>query len=406
MRSTLRPVRMLNHDRMTSHAPRGISPRTSTRMDLDTHPTSDDQMSPAASSSPPVVATSPEDPNSKPPSLGRRILQPRTLISFGIAAFVIWFLVRGLDISFAEVWSEIRTADKLMLAGAFAMYYVAVLIRAIRWRMMLTRVGVTESAGYQLPGVLATWQMVILSLFVNCVVPARLGDAYRSFLLKDRAKVSFGVSFGTILAERLIDVVVMVGVVLVAGAMVFGTHVPGRAEQAFLLGAVVVVIGVVGAILLYVFRQRIEHYVPERFTGHYRRLNQGIFTILARPVPYMGLGVLIWLMDGVRVLLVARALGAELSFSEAIVVSLLSALVTIIPFTPAGAGFVEGFMIWILPQFGVIQSTAVAIALLDRSITFLSLIVIGVILYLLNLRQGSGRDFQAAEQQEMQHETG
>ncbi len=340
-----------------------------------------------------------------PPSLGRRLLQPRTLISFGIAILVIWLLVRGLDISFSDVWSQIQRANKTMLVAAFAAYYVGVLIRAVRWRMMLDRAGVTAEAGYTLPSISSTWQMIVLSLFVNCIVPARLGDAYRSYLLKDQNKVSFGVSFGTILAERLIDVVVMVGVVMVAGMMVFGTHAPGRAEQAFLLGLGVVLLGVIGAACLYLFRNRIEGMLPSRFSGHYQRLNQGIFTILSRPLPYMGLGVFIWLLDGVRVLLVARSLGAEITFSEAVVVALLSALVTIIPFTPAGVGFVEGFMIWILPQFGIARSTAVAIALLDRSITFLSLIVVGMVLYLLNLRRGAAEDFREAERQELRHET-
>jgi uncharacterized protein (TIRG00374 family) len=230
---------------------------------------------------------------------------------------------------------------------------------------------------------------MVLSLFVNCVVPARLGDAYRSFLLKERNSASFGVSFGTILAERLIDIVVMVGVVLAAGAVVFGTNVPGRAEQAFLLGLAVVVIGVIGVLVLFGLRSRIEGWIPDRFAKHFQKLNEGIFTILTRPLPYVGLGVVIWLFDGLRVYLVAHSLGADLSIPESIVVSLLSALVTIIPFTPAGVGFVEGFMIWILPQLGVERATAVAIALLDRSITFLSLIVIGLPLYLWNLRKAA-----------------
>lgn len=348
--------------------------------------------------------TGAEIPSEEPPSLGRRILQPRTLISFGIAVLVIWLLVRGLDISFSEVWTQIKGANKPLLLAAFATYYVGIVLRAIRWRLMLERAGVTEEAGYTLPSVASTWQMIVLSLFVNCIVPARLGDAYRSFLLKDRNKVSFGVSFGTILAERLLDVVVMVGVVLVTGMLVFGTHAPGRAEQAFLLGMSVVVLGIIGAACLYLLRDRIEGMLPSRFSGHYQRLNQGIFAILSRPLPYMGLGVFIWLLDGVRVLWVAKSLGAELSFSEAVVVALLSALVTIIPFTPAGVGFVEGFMIWILPQFGIAQSTAVAIALLDRSITFLSLIVVGVVIYLFNLRRGADEDFREAERRELRHE--
>ncbi len=322
-----------------------------------------------------------------PEPIGKRLMQPRTLVSFGIAALIVLFLFRGLGIDLNEVWSRMRSADPLLYAAAFLTFYSAIVVRAVRWRMMLRRAGLSEAKGYAMPGVADTTQIIVLSLFVNCVVPARLGDAYRSFLLKERNSASFGVSFGTILAERLIDIVVMVGVVLAAGAVVFGTNVPGRAEQAFLLGLVVVVVGLIGVVVLFRFRSRIENRVPERFALHFRKLNEGIFTILTRPFPYVGLGAVIWLFDGLRVYLVARSLGAELSIPESIVVSLLSALVTIIPFTPAGVGFVEGFMIWILPQLGVARSTAVAIALLDRSITFLSLIVIGLPLYLWNLRK-------------------
>ncbi|MBA2469162.1 MAG: flippase-like domain-containing protein [Chloroflexia bacterium] len=328
-----------------------------------------------------------EIPETPPVSLGKRFLQPKTFVSFGLAAFIVYFVVRGLGIDMDAVWEQIRGANLPLLAAAFVSYYSAILIRSIRWRMMLKQVGIDRAHGYRLPGVPGTFEIVTLSLFANCVVPARLGDAYRSFLLKDRSGASFGLGFGTILAERLIDVIVMVGVVVTAGAVVFGTNVPGRAEQAFLLGLGVVILGVLGSIGLHVFRDRIEARIPERFAGHYRRLNKGIFDILRRPLPFAALGVLIWLMDGLRVWLVAESLGASLTIPEAIVVSMLSALVTIVPFTPAGLGLVEGFMVWLLPQVGVPQDTAVAIALIDRSITYLSLILVGLPLYIFNVRR-------------------
>jgi len=309
------------------------------------------------------------------------------LVSFGLAAFIIYFVFRRLEINLDDVWRQLRDANPLLLVVGLLTYYSAILIRALRWRMMLKQVGISEKRGYRLPGILGTFEILVLSLFANCVVPARLGDAYRSFLLKDRAGSSFGVGLGTILAERLIDVVVMVGVVVTAGVVVFGTNVPGRAEQAFLLGLGAVVIGIVGSIILFVFRVRIEAMVPDRFTGHFRRLNQGIFEILRKPFPFAWLGALIWLMDGLRVYLVCHAVGATLTIPEAIVVSLLSALVTIIPITPAGLGVVEVFMIWILPQVGVQPDTAAVIAILDRLITYWSLIAVGLPIYFINLRR-------------------
>ncbi len=328
-----------------------------------------------------------DDPQEPPEALGKRFLQPRTFVSFGLAAFIVFFIVRGLDIDMDNVWQQMRNANLPLLLLAFLTYYFAILIRAFRWRRMLVQVGIDRRHGYQLPGIPGTFQILILSLFANCVVPARLGDAYRSFLLKERSGASFGLGLGTILAERLIDVVVMVGVVITAGVIVFGADVPGRAEQAFLLGVAVVIVGVVGALGLWFFRERIERAIPQRFTGHFQRLNKGIFDILRKPLPFAGLGVVIWLLDGLRVYLVAESLGASLTIPEAVVVSMLSALVTIVPFTPAGLGVVEGFMVWLLPQFGVPQDTAVAIALIDRSITYLSLLAIGLPLYIFNLRR-------------------
>jgi len=60
--------------------------------------------------------------------------------------------------------------------------------------------------------------------------------------------------------------------------------------------------------------------------------------------------------------------------------------VTIVPITPAGLGVVEGFMIWLLPQVGISGDSAAAVALLDRFVTYFSVIIIGVPLYLIALR--------------------
>jgi hypothetical protein len=329
-----------------------------------------------------------------PDSLGRRILQPRTIVSFAIAAFIVFFVFRRLDDP-ADVWRQLRGANPWLFIAALVLFYSTFIVRALRWLRMLRQVGISEARGYPLPGVPGTFVIMVLSWFANCVVPARLGDAYRSFLLKDRTGASFGMGLGTILAERLIDLVVLVLVALSSGVVVFGTHAPGRAEQAFLLGLGVVAAGVAGAFALYRLRERFERRLPDRFTGHFQRLNLGIFDILRRPLPFAAMSVLIWLGDGLRLYLIAWSLGARLTFPEALVVALLSALVTIIPITPAGVGVVEGFMIWMLPQVGVPDGTAAAIAILDRVVTYWSLIAFGVPLYLMNLRRDIGAQHRA-----------
>ncbi len=328
-----------------------------------------------------------DDSNEQSPeNLGRRFLEPRTLISFGLALVIIIFVFSRLKIDPAMVWSRVKQANIGLLLAAGVVYYFALFVRGLRWKMMLSRVGIDEKHGYAMPGPFGMFHIIFLSWFANCVVPARLGDAYRSFLLKQKNKASFGTSLGTILAERLIDLVTLIMVLLAAGIVVFGTKVPHRAEQAFLLGAGVVVIGVIGVIVLWLGRERFEQWIPDRFTHHYQRLSHGIFQILKRPIPYAAIGAALWMCDGVRVLLVAWALHYHLTLPEATVVALLSALATAIPLTPGGAGTVEAFMIIMLPWVGIKGDAAAALALLDRVVTYWSLIAIGLPVYILSLR--------------------
>ena len=333
-----------------------------------------------------------DDQEQPPESLGRRFLRPRTLVSFGLAIAILVFVFRGLDIEPREVWSQLRNANLPLFVGAVAVYYLSFVARAFRWRQMLDRVDIDREHGYPVPPLRGLVQIMILSWFANCVVPARLGDAYRSYLLKERAKASFSVSLGTILAERLIDLIILVSVLLGAGLIVFGTHAPARAEQAFLLGVGVVVCGLIGVVALWLLRQRVERLLPPRLLSHFHRLHRGIFRILSRPSPYALTSVLLWLGDGLRVYLVTWSLGDQISYPAAVMVGLSSALVTIIPVTPAGLGVVEGFMIWVLPQVGVAQGNAAAIAFLDRFITYWSLILVGLPLYLWVLRRAVAGD--------------
>lgn len=330
-----------------------------------------------------------------PASLGRKFLSWKTLVSFGLAIAIMVFMFRGMDIDIRDSFRQMRRANIPLFAAALLTYYLTFFIRGYRWRMMLNDAGINRQNGYTVPNLPGMFQIFVMSWFANSVLPARLGDAYRSFLLKQRSKASFGVSFGTILAERLIDLVVLVTVLLLSGLVVFGTRTPDKTEQAFVAGGAVVVVGVIGVGALWVLRDQIDRFMPQRIAVHYRKVRDGLFDSLKRPIPPATLSVLLWLCDGLRVYLVAWSLGQHISYPAAIMVALISALVSIIPFTPAGLGFVETFMVTALTQIGVVGSSAAAIALLDRVVTYLSLIVVGIPLYLWLLR----RDIKEADRE-------
>ncbi|MCC7276273.1 MAG: flippase-like domain-containing protein, partial [Alphaproteobacteria bacterium] len=101
-----------------------------------------------------------------------------------------------------------------------------------------------------------------------------------------------------------------------------------------------------------------------------------------------GLGALFWLGDGMRVWFVSHALGAALPPSVTILVATMGALLTVIPFTPAGLGVVElGVGSILIGVLGLDPALAGSIILLDRVVTYWSLLLVGGALYLWRTRR-------------------
>jgi len=128
--------------------------------------------------------------------------------------------------------------------------------------------------------------------------------------------------------------------------------------------------------------------LPGRAQGIYTRLHGAVFGALRKPFPVIGLGIVLWLGDGTRVWLVSKSLNAGISPAVAILVATMGALLTIIPFTPAGLGVVElGVGSLLVGVVGLDPVMAGSIILLDRVVVFWSLLVVGTVLYLRRTRR-------------------
>jgi len=334
------------------------------------------------------VDGAPTEAEGEPGSLAGRVLRPRTLVSFGIALVILFFVVRRFDIPLSEIWRNVRGANPWLYALAFAVWYGSFFLRAARWRLMLARVGVDRAHGYAVPGTGGMVEIFLLSWFANCVVPAKLGDAYRSYLLKQESGASFSTGLGTILAERLTDLTVLFLTMSGVALIVFHGHVPTAAAQTFLLGLGLLVVAAVGLAGMWFSRHALQRRLPARVQEQYGRLSEAIFRCLRRPGLFFAISAVIWLGEGLRVLLVARALGAELGLATALLVALMGSLLTTLPITPAGLGVVETATVAVLVSvLGMDPALAASITVLDRVIGYWSVIAVGLVLYLRRARR-------------------
>src|SRR5438270_10492750 len=98
-------------------------------------------------------------------------------------------------------------------------------------------------------------EILYISWFVNCVVPAKLGDLYRAYLAKLWGHISWSKTVGTILAERIIDILVLGALLAGSGFILFHNRL-GHISTILLLGLGLAVVGVLGLIAMKTFSER------------------------------------------------------------------------------------------------------------------------------------------------------
>ncbi|TME27413.1 MAG: flippase-like domain-containing protein [Chloroflexi bacterium] len=150
----------------------------------------------------------------------------------------------------------------------------------------------------------------------------------------------------------------------------------------YLSGAGLGVLILLGLLGIYAVGPRIARFFPGEIRRIGRLFREGVLHSF-RALPVAGpMTLLIWLFEAARLLFVLGALGLYLPPSQVIFVAVAASLLTTVPLTPAGFGFVEIAMVYVLTTgFGLAQNDAVAVAVLDRTVSVFSVIVVGAPLY-------------------------
>jgi glycosyltransferase 2 family protein len=317
------------------------------------------------------------------PSLGTSLRNPRTLASLALAVVVIVLAFRSLDVDPGQILGNLRRANPIPVALAFVVWYATTVARAARWRWMLAKADIDDAHGYTMPSLAGFTQIIILAWFANSLVPAKLGDAWRCWLLKQDSGAPFSASLGTLVSERITDVAILCVTMTIAGLAAFGGRLPDEAAVAVQIGLalVIVALAILGA--MWRGRERLAGRMPARMQGPFAAIGDAMVGSLRSPIPLAGMSAGLWLADGFRFWLAGVALGAELSFPAAVFVILLAALLTAIPLTPAGLGFVEaGAGAVMVGVLGLDPGLALSIILLDRVVSYWNVVIVGAVVYL------------------------
>lgn len=136
------------------------------------------------------------------------------VLILGATVFLVWFSLRGLTVngtgdSYSDKWNYLfntwQLADKgwLLLMAGTAM--ISHLLRAERWRILLQSAK-SNSTLHE------SFLSLLVGYLVNLVIP-RGGEISRCYNLQQLNKTPIELSFGTVVIDRILDVVCLLSIV-------------------------------------------------------------------------------------------------------------------------------------------------------------------------------------------------
>ncbi|KAA6433504.1 lysylphosphatidylglycerol synthase transmembrane domain-containing protein [Rufibacter glacialis] len=121
------------------------------------------------------------------------------LLLLAVSVFLMGYALRSIN--FTAVKAELAQANYSWIVVTLLLSVAGYISRAIRWRMQFVPLG------YK-PGHLQTYHALMVGYLANIVLP-RAGEVIRCTLLRRTSEVPVNVSLGTVITERVIDLVML-----------------------------------------------------------------------------------------------------------------------------------------------------------------------------------------------------
>jgi glycosyltransferase 2 family protein len=163
------------------------------------------------------------------------------LVSIALLAYLFY------QTNIFSIGAVLSHADYLYLLPALALYFVGVGIRAVRWHFLLRSIKPVA--------VRALFPVVVIGYMANDILPLRIGEVVRAFVLRQEQQISAAAILVTIVVERLFDALTMIA--FIAAASLLLPLDPAVKATVALVAFVFIAITLV-LVLVASFRQRLD----------------------------------------------------------------------------------------------------------------------------------------------------
>lgn len=281
-------------------------------------------------------------------------------VSVAAVAGVVWWALRQEPPRFPDSPREWGA-----LAGAVALYAVATAVRGERWRSLLRAEGARPSRA-------DAHGLNVVGYAVNNILPARAGDAVRVLLMAPRARTSRKAVIGTLLAERLLDIAVILALLVLVGYGLLGEVGAGSVGW-IALATVVVLAGGTLAVVLVRRNDRLHAVLAPILSSTLALRGRHGLRLLTVTALVWGLEAGVWMSVG-------AAAGIDMNPIEGGYLVALASVFALIPSGPGYAGTQDAAAVTGILAVGGTQSQAVTYVILVRFVLAVPITVSGLTL--------------------------
>jgi uncharacterized protein (TIRG00374 family) len=315
--------------------------------------------------------------------------RPHLLINLVTVLVTVAFSYIALsDINLSEVWRALRSCDYWWLIPALVAFGLGNVARALRWRSLF--------APGRRPPPGSTLDATMIGYFYNNILPARAGEAARVVVLTRRTDVPPVETVGTVVVERLYDVLAILAIFFVAQPWL--PHVSWfRAAAIAAVALTLVIAGIAAVLVIYGERPirlllrplaRFSLFSGERLEKTVTELAHGLSGLRNRQVAVEAFlwTIAAWMLTALCSYLVSVAFHLHLPFACGVLVAVAVGLSMILPSPPAAIGVFEGAAILALKTYGLPKSSILPYALVLHAVNFVPFVIVGAFLLHYNAR--------------------
>ena len=320
----------------------------------------------------------------------KKILQ--YLLFLGIGGGLIWYSVAAGIINPTKLWEDVSHANLWWVGLMVILMFIAHGSRAARWQMLL------EPLGYK-PSFMNVNNAIWLGYFANNLVP-RLGEVTRCSQLYKSDNVPVDKSLGTVVTDRIFDVVTLFILLLVHFIIDFDKlwafvnqqlsqnqdSEKGSSTLLYIILGIVFLVGIIS----FIFRKSIlEVALIQTVIEKLKGLLDGLLSIrhLKNPKLFLFYSIMIWLMYWAMgyVLFFAIPKFADLPPIAGLTFLVSGALAMILP-SPGGAGTVTAIVSPVfVTMYGLSKDDAGTLATFVQSSQMLVTLVVGAVIFLISV---------------------